>query len=235
MAQEYLFKGFKEETFTFFKNLKNNNNKSWFETQKSQYQTFLLEPFRDMVQDLGDFMVILDPYIDITPAVNRTISRIYRDTRFTNDKSPYKTTMWFTFKRPRKDWKDAPAFFFELSADSYRYGMGYYSASPSTMSNYRDAIDEDPDKFLKAISFFPEQDVFIIEGEKYVRIFDKSKPSEIQDWYQRKNLYFVCNKMVDSLLFSRDLIDRLIQDFSMLQPAYKYFWEIRKTGKQLKK
>jgi uncharacterized protein (TIGR02453 family) len=228
MTSENAFKGFKEETVAFLKDLKRNNNKKWFEAHKSDYQTFLLKPFRAMVEDLGDFMLLLDPYMDATPAINRTISRIHKDTRFAKDKSPYKTTMWITFKRPGKEWKDAPAFFFELSADAYRYGMGYYNASPRTMSNFRDAIDEEPKKFLEVMSFFSTQDVFTIEGDKYVRIFDKNQPPEIQEWYQSKNIYFVCNKVLDSLLFSEDLIDRLIQDFSMLAPAYRYFWTIKR-------
>jgi hypothetical protein len=58
---------------------------------------------------MDGFMLSIDPYFDVHPAINRTISKIYRDTRFSNDKSPFKTTMWITFKRPEKNWKDAPA------------------------------------------------------------------------------------------------------------------------------
>lgn len=227
MTSENRFKGFRKETLTFLKDLKKNNDKKWFEAHKSDYRAFLLEPFRAMVEDLGKFMLLLDPYLEVAPAINRTLSRMHKDTRFSTDKSPFKTTMWLTFKRPGKEWKDAPAFFFELSVDAYRYGMGYYKASPRTMSDFRDAIDEEPEKFLAAMSFFSKQHVFSIEGETYVRLFDKSKPPEIQEWYQRKNIYFVCNKFLDSLLFSEDLIDRLIQDFSMLAPAYNYFWSIK--------
>ncbi len=57
----------------------------------------------------------------VSPQINRTISRIYRDTRFSKDKSPYKTTMWVTFKRPVKEWQNAPAYFFEITLESYRY------------------------------------------------------------------------------------------------------------------
>jgi hypothetical protein len=53
-----------------------------------------------LVGALGEFMLSIDPWFEVTPAVDRTISRIYCDTRFAKDKSPYKTTMWITFKRP---------------------------------------------------------------------------------------------------------------------------------------
>ncbi len=89
-------------------------------------------------------MLTIDPSFGIRPAVDKTISRIYRDTRFSKDKSLFKSTMWLTFKRPRKDWKDAPAYFLEISPDSYRYGMGYYSVSSDTMYKFREMIDKKP-------------------------------------------------------------------------------------------
>ncbi|MBN1220352.1 MAG: DUF2461 domain-containing protein, partial [Anaerolineae bacterium] len=109
------FEGFAPETLEFLRNLKANNNKTWFEAHKQEYQEYLLQPLQALVADMGNFMLSIDPYFEVTPAVNKTISRIHRDTRFSRDKSSYKSTMWITFKRPRKDWQDAPAYFFELS------------------------------------------------------------------------------------------------------------------------
>ncbi|MDA8210412.1 MAG: DUF2461 domain-containing protein [Clostridia bacterium] len=88
------FKGFSKSTLDFLKNLKANNNKVWFETHKQDYQEYLLKPLKDLVMDLSSFMLSIDPYLETKPAVNKTISRIYRDTRFSKDKSPYKSTMW---------------------------------------------------------------------------------------------------------------------------------------------
>lgn len=230
MDRKKIFKGFAEETFEFLKDLKTYNNKGWFEQHKQDYQNFLLEPLKDLVTDLVDFMLTIDPYFEINPAVNKTISRIYRDTRFSKDKSLYKTTMWITFKRPNKNWKDAPAYFFEISLNSYRFGMGLYSASPNTMSQFREAIDTDLNKFLKVISFYSKQKLFVIEGEQYKRIIDKHNPIKIQEWYQRKNLYLVCNRKTDKSLFSAKLIDDLISGFKILAPFYHYLWDIRSIG-----
>lgn len=129
------FEGFLPETLEFLGNLEANNNKVWFEMHKQEYQEHLLQPLQDLVVDLSGFILTIDPYFETTPAINKTISRIHRDTRFSRDKSPYRSTMWITFKRSRKDWKDAPAYFFEISPDSYRYGMGFYSASKGTVED----------------------------------------------------------------------------------------------------
>ena len=224
---ERKFNGFSPRTLKFLRNLKANNSKSWFEAHREDYEQCVLGPLRDLVTDLGDFMLDIDPRFEITPAVNKTISRIYRDTRFSKDKSPFRSTVWFTFKNRSKDWTThVCGYFFELSVSSYRYGMGFYNAAPAIMSRFREQIDENPKEFLKAISFFDKQQTFVLEGEKYKRIIDKSKPEEIQDWYQRKNMYLVCNKKIDDRLFSRKLVDDLKYGFGIIAPFYRYLQRI---------
>lgn len=218
------FEGFSPKTLEFLRNLEANNNKAWFEAHRQEYQEHLLQPLQDLVVDLSGFMLTIDPYFETTPAINKTISRIHRDTRFSRDKSPYRNTMWITFKRPRKDWKDAPAYFFEVSPDSYRYGMGFYSASKGTMDRFRERIDKEPQEFLKVISFYSKQQVFAVEGDKYKRTLDESKPEEIQEWYQRRNLYLVCNRRDDDRLLSSRLLDDLIEGFALVAPLYHYLW-----------
>ena len=223
------FAGFYPETLSFLKNIAANNDKGWFEAHRQEYQDFLMQPLRNLVMDLGDFMLSIDPYLEVTPAVNKAISRIYRDTRFSRDKSLFRSNMWITFKRPGKDWKDAPGFFFEIFANWYRYGMGFYSASPSTMSRFREKIEENPDEFIKVISFYSKQKIFVLEGEKYKKIFNRSLSQEIQNWYQRKNFYLVCNRTINNRLFSRDLVDDLKSGFRLLAPFYHYLWNIKSS------
>lgn len=227
MSCEHPFTGFHKETFVFLRSLEKNNNKKWFDQHKNDYHNFLLNPLKNLVSDLSGFMLTIDPYFEVSPAVNRTISRIYRDTRFTKDKSPYKTTAWITFKRPKKDWKDSPAYFLELSPYSYRFGMGLYNASPNTMRGFRDAIDDKVDDFLQAISFYPKQKMFKIEGNQYKRVINQHQPADIQEWYQRKNLYIVCNRKIDKCLFSSKLVDDLRFGFRLLDPFYHYLWRTK--------
>jgi uncharacterized protein (TIGR02453 family) len=211
----------------FLKGIEANNNKKWFEKHKDEYRDYVLGPLRNLVTDLGDFMLDIDTRFEITPAVNKTISRIYRDTRFSKDKSPFRSTVWFTFKNRKKGWTThVCGYFFELSVDSYRYGMGFYNAAPAIMSRFREMIDDNPKEFLKAISFFDKQKTFVLEGEKYKRIIDKSKSEKIQTWYQRKNMYLVCNRKIDDTLFSKKLVDDLMYGFGLIAPLYHYLQKI---------
>lgn len=97
-TEEKRFSGFSPKTLKFLRGLKTNNNKAWFQAHRADYEKYVLQPLRDLVIDLGDFMLDIDPFFEITPSVNKTISRIYRDTRFSKDKSPFRSTVWFTFK-----------------------------------------------------------------------------------------------------------------------------------------
>jgi uncharacterized protein (TIGR02453 family) len=228
--QQRCFEGFSQKTLKFLKGLEANNNKKWFEAHKDEYQDYVLQPLRNIVTDLGELILDIDPLFEITPAVNKTISRIYRDTRFSKDKAPFRSIVWIVFKNQGRDWATlVSGYFFELSPNSYRYGMGFYNAAPAIMSKFREMIDADPKEFLQAISFFAKQKTFVLEGEKYKKIFDKNKPKEIRNWYQRKNLYLVCNRKIDDILFSSKLVDDLVSGFNLIAPLYHYLQKIGRS------
>ena len=105
--------------------------------------------------------------------------------------------------------------------------MGFYNASPVTMKQLRDSIDEDQKSFKKAISFYKKHSHFELEGEMYKKIFDKEKSPEIMEWYQRRNLYLISTHNVDSQLFGDTFIDKIVNDFNLLEPLYRYLWKIR--------
>lgn len=215
------FKGFSNATIEFLTDLKNNNNKLWFESHRKSYEKYLLSPMRALVTDLSSFMLTIDPYFITAPAVNKTISRIYRDTRFSKDKSLYRPNMWVIFKRRSENWLDDPGYFFEIFPHYYRYGMGFYQATKKTMDCIREAIDSKPKEFLKTIDFL-KSGIFELKGESYKRKIESSLPPEIQEWYRKKSFYLVCNRNLDETLFSEKLIDEMISGFSMTVSLYRF-------------
>ncbi len=227
-ATKYFY-GFSKETIVFLKQLAANNNKPWFETHRKDYETFVLQPIKNVVVSLTDSMLAIDPFFETRPMINKTISRIYRDTRFSKDKSPFKTSFWITFKRRQKNWKDAPAYFFEISPEAYRYGMGFYCATPNTMALFRTLIENKTSDFEKATAFYKKQKTFILEGEKYKRTINDTLPESIQEWYQRKNFYLVCSRKIDDILFSPQLLDELKEGFKMLSDLYLFLLNVKNT------
>jgi len=100
--------------------------------------------------------------------------------------------------------------------------MGYYSASRDTMDSLRAGIDENPVEFLKAVSFLNNQNIYRLEGEKYKRLIPNNYSQEIQEWYQRKNFCLICNRKIDQILFTSELVEELGFAYKMAQPLYQY-------------
>jgi uncharacterized protein (TIGR02453 family) len=213
------------ESLDFLRDLKVNNTKVWFGAHRSDYEQHLLSPLRALTVTLTPLMLSIDP--DLITESRRVISRIHRDTRFSRDKSPYKTTLWLTFKRPLSEWQDAPAFFFELGAESWRYGMGFYAASKQTMDRLRQLIERKPAEFERMIAFLADQDRFTVEGEQYKRLINPAVPEHLRPWHQRKSVYLVCNRQSDGQLYGRELLSELITGFKLLEPLYHSFSKLR--------
>lgn len=221
--QKRQFRGFSPRAFRFLRDIKSHNDKTWFEAQRGDYEKYLLQPLRDLVTDLGDFMLEIDLSFEVAPAVNKTISRIYRDTRFSKDKSPFRDCMWITFKRSGRDWaRWSAGYFLEINATWYRYGLGFYDAAPDIMAQFRRQLDEKPEAFLKTIDWFADQEVFALEGEKYKRPKGPDKPEPIRTWYNHRSFYLCCNRKNDKAIRSPQLVDDLMTGFAMTAPLYHY-------------
>lgn len=219
------FAGFTTGSFRFLNDLRNNNAKPWFEAHKAEYQEHIFKPLQALVAEIAPVMLRIDHMLEVTPAQGKTISRIYRDTRFSRDKSPYKTNHWITFKRIKKDWQNFPAFFFELSPDLYRYGMGFYSADRTAMDKFRNALDSNPAPFLAATAFM-STGVFALEGASYKRPLKLDIHASLRDFYNKKSFYLVCNRQVQGNVINTSLAADLTSAFERLSPLYRYLLEV---------
>ena len=91
------FNGFSKELVQFFKELEKNNTKQWFDQHRNEYEECVLSPSREFVAAMDSRLRKIAPEVNAIPKVNQSLFRINRDTRFSKDKSPYKTCMgiWF--------------------------------------------------------------------------------------------------------------------------------------------
>jgi uncharacterized protein (TIGR02453 family) len=134
------FAGFPDGTFTFLRELAEHNDREWFETHRSDYQAFWLEPAMAFVGAIGPRLQEISPSVNFEPRINGSIFRINRDVRFSRDKSPYKTTLdlWF-WHGERKGW-ESPGFFFRLEPDELILGAGMHRLSKEQLTAFRAAV-----------------------------------------------------------------------------------------------
>ncbi len=228
MAQP--FSGFSQQGLNFLQQVRIENDKAWFDGNRDIYDRELLAPFRALVEQLAPGMLAIDPQFETRPAIGKTLSRIHRDTRFSHDKSRYRSRMWLTFKRPSKDWKDAPVYFFELAPDMLRYGLGYYSANKPTMDLFRHTLRQRPQPFLEVAACCRRP--FELVGESYKRPLVKEQAAEIATWYNRKSFAVMVTDSEVEKLFSADLVPLLTGAFLQREPLYHWLMQVE-TMKQI--
>ena len=133
------FTGFADDTREFLAELAAHNERPWFERNKSRYQSVLLEPERAFVTAVGQRLQAIRLAVEAVPRVNGSIFRINRDTRFSKDKTPYKTyaDMWFWEGADRKN---ASGFFVRIVPDAVWLGAGAHTLSPEGLERLRAAI-----------------------------------------------------------------------------------------------
>lgn len=218
------FKGFSQQGLNFLQMVTIHNNKEWFEENRQIYEQNLILPFKQLVETLAPDMLKIDSWFETKPAIGKTISRIHRDTRFSNDKSLYRGRLWLTFKRPNKDWTASPAYFFEISSDSYRYGLGYYCAERSTMDLFRKEILQNPAEFLKVSQCCKKP--FTLVGESYKRPLIKDLDPALATWYNRKSFAIIAENGQIEDLFKPELAKQLLTSFKKLSLLYDYLMRI---------
>lgn len=214
------FSGFTRQTFQFLRELGANNSREWFTAHRAEYEEHLLTPLRALVVELTPVMATIDPGFEFRPA--RVVSRIHRDTRFTKDKSPFRDHMWLVFHRPSLPSGEEHGFFFELYADRYRYGMGYYAARRNVMDRLRARMERDPTGFLHMVQPIEGEGRFELTGDLYKRSLRPDLPAELRRWYDRKSFYLQRRGTLEAILFGPELAGQLVEGFVLLAPLYRF-------------
>jgi len=213
---------FSEKTLSFLFENRVVDNKTWFTEHRGDYESLVLSPLRELVTALTPAMLSIDPLLICEPKVGRSISRIYRDTRFSHDKSIFRDVMWCSFLRDKKLYNGLPGFFFEFSPRGFRYGCGYYQASPESMEAMRGMILADDKTYLAANRAFDSQSVFYIEDTKFKRSRYPGQPENKRKWLDQRSLCFIADSVDFALLYSDSLADVLARDFTLLAPMYEF-------------
>ena len=224
MSDNSPFSGFSPKAIDFLRGLSANNDRAWFADHKDVYEAEVLAPMRALLAELGPAMLAIDPEFDLDPR-SGAVSRIYRDIRFSRDKSPFRPKQWIVFKRQAKDWAGRPAFFLEFGPNGYRHGLGYYAASARTMAAVRARLAAKPGEFLAAMAAARGAG-YGLEGELYKRPRPPlDQPEEIQQWHRRKNVCLVRDQALDQAFHGPALTENLKAAFAALAPLYRFLVE----------
>ena len=131
--------------FQFFRELKNNNNRPWFEKNKARYERDVRDQLVAFVVAAGPKLKKISPHFVADP--RGSVFRIYRDIRFSRDKTPYKMAGAVHFPHERRE--DAPGFYLHLEPGGVYSGVGIWHPESAALTKIRDAIVNESDRWLK--------------------------------------------------------------------------------------
>lgn len=202
------------------------DSKPWFLEHKGIYEEKVLEPMRELVEALSPVMLEIDDRMICEPKIGRSISRIYRDTRFSRDKSIFREKIWCVFLRDKKLYDGLPAFFAEITPDGFSYGCGYYKASTASMERFRELVLNDDKDYKAARKAVEKSEIFDLYAEKFKRTKFPNESEKKREWLDMKNIGAICYSNDFELLFSDNLAEKLAADFKTLAPFYKFLMKV---------
>ncbi len=214
-----MFQGFTQETVDFMWGIRFNNERSWFESHKTDYQTYLLAPMKELAAQTQAAMLERFPKCQL----NLKVSRIYRDARRLFGRGPYKDHLWFSLFR----WKNEsdggyPVFWFELAPEQWSYGMGFWAADAAVMAKFRARMDRDHRPMLRLANRLARQNEFALDGPEYVRKKTPPHP-KLLDWYNKRSLDIGHSEALTEAIYQPELAGRIVDGFAFLMPYYEYF------------
>jgi uncharacterized protein (TIGR02453 family) len=219
------FKGFSKKTFDFLSDLEENNNREWFESNRDAFEGCVLGPAQDFVIEMGERLKTLSPTVAAVPLIDKSIFRIYRDTRFSSDKTPYKTHLGILFwDGPRKKLEN-PNYYVQLNKSSIFVGAGEYIIPADLIRAYRDSVvhprrGSELKKILDGIVANPS---YKIGGRHYKRVprgYDPEHPNA--ELLHHNGLYAYSESALPEDIYSRRFIDYCFDIFRDMYPLQKW-------------
>lgn len=161
---------FAPELFEFLFELRANNDRDWFGANKDRYEEHVKEPLLAFIVDFEPYLhSISDHFVADSRANGGSMFRIYRDVRFSKDKSPYKTQAAIHFRHEAGKSAHAPGFYLHLAPDEVFAGAGIWRPDSPTVGRIRRRIVEDPNGWKSAVGDPRFAEKFDLTGDSLKR------------------------------------------------------------------
>jgi uncharacterized protein (TIGR02453 family) len=216
------FGGFSKKCFSFFRQLKRNNSRKWFEEHRKAFEENVRFPMCSFVASLQPHFGRFAPEFDLNP--KRSIFRIYRDIRFSPDKTPYKTHIaaHFVLKGKPKGFLGS-GYYVEIAPGESYTGGGIYIPDSGQLNKIRKAISENGKEFLD-----------IVENKKFKRLFSPFEWSSLKrmptgytednpmaEWLKYKQ-FFVGVSWHEHECYRKNFVDNAADIFEALTPLVRF-------------
>lgn len=209
----------------FLKTLQQNNNREWFNAHKDAFieQQTAIEIFADSLLSKLNKHDLIE-----TPSGKKSLQRIYRDTRFSKEKIPYKTNWSGSFSRATKQLRGG--YYFHIEPGNSFVGGGFWGPNPEDLKRVRDDISFDPTPLRNILSSKPFVDTFgTLHGEQV-----KTSPKGFDVNHEAIDLlrykqFLVLKRFSDQEVLGPDFLDEADQTFKNMRPFFDYMSAVLTT------
>ncbi len=161
---------FNPALFKFLRELRENNNRDWFKANKTRYEESVKDPALRFISDFGSHLAKISPHFNADPRpVGGSLFRIYRDVRFSKDKSPYKTAVGIQFRHRAGRDAHAPGFYLHLEPGEIFAAAGLWHPDGPSLKGIRDAIVAEPARWRRVLRSKAFQEGFDLGGDSLKR------------------------------------------------------------------
>jgi uncharacterized protein (TIGR02453 family) len=204
-------------TFDFLRQLKSNNHREWFTEHKKQYEA-AREDLYAFIAPLIKSIAAIDPNFSAETPAKKCLMRIYRDIRFSKDKTPYKTNYGIVFDVMGYNAK-TPSYYLHLEPDNCYFGAGFWMPEKEVLKLVREEIDYNGDDFLAIINQPKFKQIFKLSEEDSL----KKAPAGYEvhhpmiDFLKLKSFIVSC-PIQESAFFNVQIFDKMKEAFETVQP-----------------
>ncbi len=217
------FDGFSKETTTFLSDLARNNDRTWFTANKDRYKTSVEGPAQEFLEALVPRLSDL-----VEQPMGGKIFRIYRDVRFSKDKTPYTAHVRVLVHGSEVESGSCglkPAFYFSLEPDKVIVGTGSREFPKPALVAYRAAVDDSTtgEALVKLLKKYPEKDGFSIDAPALKRVpsgFDPDHPREAL--LRHKTFTVWREESLSPVLYSPKAMTHVIRHYRKLKPVFDW-------------
>jgi uncharacterized protein (TIGR02453 family) len=143
-------KSFKPETLSFLNELAQNNNRDWFNENKSRYEEQVLDVALLFIQSMQEPLRKIAPHFTAIPKrMGGSLMRVYRDTRFSKNKTPYKTNIGIQFRHEQAKDVHSPGFYVHVDPEQVFVGAGMWHPDSQALAGIRERINDKSSEWIR--------------------------------------------------------------------------------------
>ncbi len=226
------FNGFPRKCNKFLKDLSRNNDKVWFEQNRDDYENLVLHPSREFVGAMGEKLRQISPAINADPRVNKSLFKIHRDTRFSQDKTPFKTHVGILFWEGHLKRMECSCYYFHLEPPQLMLGVGIYMFPKPHLEAYRKSVVDarHGPALARAVKQVTSHEGFTLGGKRYKKVARGFDPAHKHaDLLLHNGLTVGVTGKIPDELYSDRIIEYCFERYRKMAPIHN--WLVAMTEK----